>query len=61
MDIIARLLSLKLAQTLSQAVIVDSRVGASGTIGTLSVAKAKPDGNTVDGRRAEHGCGTTHV
>lgn len=46
-DIAARLLADKMQQRFRQPVIVENRVGASGTIGTASVAKAKPDGYTL--------------
>ena len=46
-DVLARLLSPKLAEALGQQVIVDNRSGASGTIGTVAVARSAPDGYTV--------------
>ena len=46
-DIAARLLADKMQQRFREPVIVENRVGASGTIGTASVAKAKPDGYTL--------------
>jgi tripartite-type tricarboxylate transporter receptor subunit TctC len=45
-DQIARLLQPHLQQALGQPVIVDSRSGASGSIGTGFAAKAPPDGYT---------------
>lgn len=46
-DILARLLSVKMAETLGQQVLVDNRPGAGGNIGTDLVAKATPDGYTI--------------
>jgi tripartite-type tricarboxylate transporter receptor subunit TctC len=46
-DVMARLLSDKMAATLGQPVIVENRPGAGGTIGAKSVATAEPDGYTL--------------
>jgi tripartite-type tricarboxylate transporter receptor subunit TctC len=46
-DIIARLISQKLSESWKQAVIVDNRPGASGNLGTSSVAKSVGDGYTI--------------
>ena len=46
-DIIARMISTRLAESLRQQVVVDNRPGASGTIGTDIGAKAPPDGHTI--------------
>jgi tripartite-type tricarboxylate transporter receptor subunit TctC len=43
-DQVARILAQQLTQQLGQNVIVENRVGASGSIGTGSVANATPDG-----------------
>lgn len=46
-DIIARLTGQKLTELLGQPMVVESRAGAGGNIGTASVAKSAPDGYTV--------------
>jgi tripartite-type tricarboxylate transporter receptor subunit TctC len=46
-DTVARLLAQKLADALSQQVIVDNRPGASNIIGTELAARAAPDGYTI--------------
>lgn len=46
-DIIARILSLSLSQSLGQQVVVDNRGGAAGNIGIGQVARAAPDGHTL--------------
>jgi tripartite-type tricarboxylate transporter receptor subunit TctC len=46
-DIIARLLGQKLAEILGQPMLVESRAGAGGNIGTAAAAKSAPDGYTV--------------
>ena len=46
-DIVARAISIKLAESLGQSVIVENRPGASEIIGTDIVAKSAPDGHTI--------------
>src|SRR5688572_12910176 len=44
-DIVGRLIADGLTRSWGQQVIVDNRVGASGTIGAAFVAKSPPDGS----------------
>jgi tripartite-type tricarboxylate transporter receptor subunit TctC len=46
-DILARLVGKSISDQLGQAVIIDNRTGAGGTIGTRAVAQAEPDGYTL--------------
>lgn len=46
-DQLARALGERLSQSLGQAVIVDNRAGAGGTLGADYVAKSPPDGYTL--------------
>lgn len=46
-DVMARLLSDKMASQLGQPVVVENRPGAGGTIGAKSVLTAEPDGYTL--------------
>ncbi|PIF75271.1 tripartite-type tricarboxylate transporter receptor subunit TctC [Variovorax sp. 54] len=46
-DAIARVLAQRLSETMGRTVLVDNRPGAAGQIGTDSVAKAPPDGNSL--------------
>lgn len=46
-DILARRFGQVLSQELGQAVVIENRPGATGTIGATAVARAKPDGYTL--------------
>ncbi|MBV8031643.1 MAG: tripartite tricarboxylate transporter substrate binding protein, partial [Betaproteobacteria bacterium] len=53
-DVLARLIAPDLGAQLGRNVIVENRPGAGGTIGTGSVAKAPPDGQTLVLAAASH-------
>ena len=46
-DTLARLIAQKMSESWGQAVVMENRTGAGGTIGTSIVAKATPDGHTL--------------
>jgi tripartite-type tricarboxylate transporter receptor subunit TctC len=46
-DLIARLIGQKLSERLRQPIVVENQPGASGNIGTETVARALPDGYTL--------------
>jgi tripartite-type tricarboxylate transporter receptor subunit TctC len=46
-DIVARALGRALTEALGQPVVIDNRSGATGNIGALAVARARPDGHTL--------------
>jgi tripartite-type tricarboxylate transporter receptor subunit TctC len=48
-DLLARLISPKLADVLGQPVVVENRAGAGGTLGAEALAKSAPDGYTIGG------------
>jgi tripartite-type tricarboxylate transporter receptor subunit TctC len=53
-DTIARTFNAELGQILGASVVVENKPGAGGTIGTATVAKAPPDGNTLVLAAASH-------
>jgi tripartite-type tricarboxylate transporter receptor subunit TctC len=46
-DIVARLIAIPLQAELGQAIIIDNKPGAGGTIGAQEAARAEPDGYTL--------------
>ena len=46
-DVLARLIAPKLSDAWGQPIVIETRTGAGGTIGTNLVAKATPDGYTL--------------
>src|SRR5579859_6619401 len=46
-DVVPRVVFDRLAAELGQAIVVENRPGAGGTIGTAAVAKADPDGYNI--------------
>ena len=46
-DVLARIVGMRLAETIGQPVIVDNRPAAGGTVGSDLVAKAPADGHTL--------------
>ena len=57
-DFVGRSLAQSLSQEVGQPVVVDNRAGASGTVATAYVARAKPDGYTIlQGAISTHGIG----
>jgi tripartite-type tricarboxylate transporter receptor subunit TctC len=46
-DVVARILQPRLSELLGQAVVIDNRPGATGTVAAGQVAKSAPDGYTI--------------
>jgi len=46
-DTLTRIIAQKMSESWGQAVVIENRTGAGGTIGTNIVAKATPDGHTL--------------
>ena len=46
-DIVGRMLAPRLSELLGQQIVVENKPGATGNIGTATVADAKPDGYTI--------------
>jgi tripartite-type tricarboxylate transporter receptor subunit TctC len=46
-DVVVRLLSERMSQSLGQTLIVENRTGAAGTVGAAAVARSRPDGYTI--------------
>jgi len=53
-DTLARVVNAEVTKILGQTIIIDNRVGASGTVGTEFVARAAPDGYTLFWAIAHH-------
>lgn len=59
-DVVARLISQRLGESLGQQIVIDNRAGASGTIGVEIVARAAPNGYTwVLGTTSTHALAPT--
>ena len=58
-DLVARMVGLKLGEAWKQAVVVENRAGANGTIGANLVALAPPDGYTLTMMTASHSVNVT--
>lgn len=46
-DVVARILGVKLGESLGQSVVIENKPGAGSTIGSDMVAKSAPDGHTL--------------
>jgi tripartite-type tricarboxylate transporter receptor subunit TctC len=58
-DIVARILGQKIGEAWKQAVVVDNRAGANGTIGAHLAAKSPADGYTLTMMTASHSVNVT--
>lgn len=58
-DLMARLVSEKMAVALGQPIVIENKPGANAVIGTDSVAKAAPDGYTIGTVIAAHAVNAT--
>jgi tripartite-type tricarboxylate transporter receptor subunit TctC len=47
-DVVTRIVAERMAEDLAQSILVDNRPGAGGTIATQAVARASPDGYTLN-------------
>jgi tripartite-type tricarboxylate transporter receptor subunit TctC len=55
-DLVGRAVGQRIGETLGQPVVIDSRPGASGILGSAHVARARPDGYTLQmAHNATHG------
>jgi tripartite-type tricarboxylate transporter receptor subunit TctC len=55
-DAVARIIAERMRHSLAQTIIIENAGGADGSIGSARVARAKPDGYTI-----EYGTISTHV
>jgi len=53
-DTLARVVNVEVGRILGQTMVIDNRVGASGTVGTEFVARSAPDGYTLFWTIANH-------
>ncbi|MCA3187686.1 tripartite tricarboxylate transporter substrate binding protein [Cupriavidus sp.] len=58
-DLVARIVANKLSAVLGQAIVVENKAGAGGTIATDAVAKSKADGYTLLFGTSSHAINTT--